>query len=156
MRHMFGFLLGVLVTPALIYGPAWGFVEATGSFDPVAREITDSTRLYGGFAVLGAAGLAIGIIAVARWASPLASLVPALVLVGWSVYFFVEPDRALLLPSDFPPAGSLDAGLQMLLGSGIFALLGLVLVVPTGSPIRWSGRHDEYARYAPERQAEYY
>lgn len=156
MRHAFGFLLGVLLAPAVAYGTAWGYVETSGSFDPVAREITDETRLYGGFAVLAAVGLVMGIVVVARWASPLASLIPALALVGWSVYFFVDPDGALLLPSDAPPAGTLDAGLQTLLGSGVFALIGFVLLVPMGAPRRWR-RHDaEGEQYAPEREPEYY
>jgi hypothetical protein len=156
MRHAFGFLLGVLLTPGLAYGAAWGWVETSGSFDPVAREITDDTRLYGGFAVLAAIGLVMGIVVVAQWISPLASLIPALALVGWSVYFFVDPDRALLLPSDAPPAGSLDAGLQMLLGSGVFALIGFALLVPMGAPRRWRRDRAEPREYAPEREPEYY
>lgn len=155
MRHTFGFLLGVLLTPALAYGAAWGYIQATDSFDPAGREIYDGTRLYGSFALLAAVGLVMGVIVVARWASPFVSLIPALTLIGWSAFFFAVPDRALGLPGDLPPAGPLDAGLRMLLGSGMFALMGCALLVPMGAPRRWAGR-DAADREAEEREAEYY
>ncbi|HEX2316135.1 MAG TPA: hypothetical protein VHJ17_20505 [Thermomonospora sp.] len=144
VRHAVGLVLGVLLTPALVYGLAWSYAQAAGSFDPVAREIADTTRLYGGVALMAAGGLVVGVVVVARWASPLVSLVPALTLVAWTAYFLADPGRALALPADLPPDGSLDhtldSGLRILLGSGTFALLGLVLLVPTGTPHRWARR----------------
>jgi hypothetical protein len=169
VRHTLGLLCGVLLTPALIYGVAWSYAQAAGSFDPVAREITDDTRLQGAVALMAAVGLAAGVVVVSRWASPLLSMVPALTLIGWSVYFFVAPDRALALPSELPPQGPLDptvdSGLRMLLGSGVFALLGFVLLVPTGAPRRWAGRHpgedfgdyeDDEEHAAGRRQPEFF
>lgn len=148
MRHAIGFLLGVLLTPALIYGAAWSYARAAGSFDPVAREIVDATHLYGAMALMAAVGLVVGMLVVARWASPLLSLIPALTLLGWSVFFLVDPGRALELPGELPPAGPLDdtaeTGVRMLLGSGAFAMLGFVLLVPAGTPRRWSGRDDDF------------
>jgi len=57
-----------------------------------------------------------------------------------------------------PPAGELDASLQIMLGSGIFALLGFALLVPTGTPGRWRGRRAEEDEplYTDTRTAEYY
>ncbi|MFD0850707.1 hypothetical protein ACFQ07_00465, partial [Actinomadura adrarensis] len=69
MRHAFGFLLGLLLTPGLAYGAAWGFVQAGQSFDTATQEITDNTRMYGAFALLAAVGLVAGVMIVARWAS---------------------------------------------------------------------------------------
>ncbi|XVQ15095.1 hypothetical protein ACQP1W_21955 [Spirillospora sp. CA-255316] len=144
MRHAFGFLLGVLLTPALAYGAAWGYVQAGQSFDGAGQEITDSTRMYGAFALLAAVGLVTGVIIVARWASPLVSLVPALALLGLSVYFLVDPGRMLDLPGKVPPAGDLDFGLRMLMGSGVYAMMGFALLMPTWAPRRWgAGREDE-------------
>ncbi|GAA2402770.1 hypothetical protein GCM10010191_07900 [Actinomadura vinacea] len=144
MRHAFGFLLGVLLTPALAYGAAWGYVQAGQSFDGAGQEITDSTRMYGAFALLAAVGLVTGVIIVARWASPLVSLVPALALLGLSVYFLIDPGRVLDLPAKVPPAGDLDFGLRMLLGSGIYAMMGFALLMPTWAPRRWGAdREDE-------------
>jgi hypothetical protein len=144
VRHAFGFLLGLVLTPALAYGAAWGYVQAGQSFDGTAQEITDSTRMYGAFALLAAVGLVMGVIIVARWASPLVSLVPALALLGLSVYFLLDPARMLELPGQVPPAGDLDFGLRMLMGSGIYALMGFALLMPTWAPRRWgSDREDE-------------
>ncbi|WP_175596221.1 hypothetical protein [Thermomonospora catenispora] len=165
MRHAIGFLLGVLLTPALIYGVAWSYARAAGSFDPVAREITDATHLYGAMALMAAVGLVVGVLVVARWASPLLSLIPALTLLGWTAFFLVDPGRALELPSELPPEGpledTLEAGVRVLLGSGAFAMLGFVLLVPAGTPRRWSGHgdlDDEGLDEAPagRRQPEYF
>lgn len=145
MRHAFGFVLGVLLTPALVYGAAWGYVQAGQSFDGTGQEITDRTRIYGAFALLAAVGLVMGVVIVARWASPLVSLVPALALLGFSAYFLIDPDRVLDLPGKVPPAGDMDFGLRMLLGSGVFAMMGFALLMPTWAPRRWSPRRDEDA-----------
>lgn len=147
MRHAFGLLLGVVLTPALLYGAAWGYAQAARSFDVAGQEITDRTRIHGSFALLAAVGLVAGVIIVARWASPLVSLVPALVLLGLSAYFLLDPGSALDLPSRVPPAGELDAGLRTLLGSGLYAMVGFALLAPTWAPRRWSSRPDDVPPY---------
>ncbi|GAA4225754.1 hypothetical protein GCM10022254_08360 [Actinomadura meridiana] len=143
MRHTFGFVLGVLLTPGLVYGAAWGYVQAGQSFDGTGQEITDRTRIYGAFALLAAVGLVIGVVVVARWASPLVSLVPALSLLGLSVWFLVDPGGVLDLPGKVPPGGDMDFGLRMLLGSGVYAMMGLALLMPAWAPRRWSSGRDQ-------------
>ncbi|MGI5162900.1 hypothetical protein ACQEU3_00880 [Spirillospora sp. CA-253888] len=142
MRHAFGLLLGVLLTPALLYGAAWGYVQAGQSFDGAGQQITDRTRIYGAFALLAAVGLVMGVVIVARWASPLVSLVPALALLGLSAAFLADPGRILGLPGRVPPAGDLDFGLRMLLGSGVYALMGFALLTPAWAPRRWGRSRD--------------
>lgn len=142
MRHAFGLILGVLLTPGLLYGTAWGYVQAGQSFDGTGQEITDDTRMYGAFALLAAVGLVTGVVIVARWASPLVSLVPALALLGLSGYFLVDPGRVLDLPGEVPPAGDLDTGLRLLLGSGVYAMIGFALLMPTWAPRRWGSRRE--------------
>ncbi|MUN41364.1 hypothetical protein [Actinomadura litoris] len=143
MRHAFGFVLGVLLTPALVYGAAWGYAQAGRSFDGTGQEITDRTRIYGAFALLAAVGLVMGVVIVARWASPLVSLVPALALLGVSAYFLVDPGRVLDLPGKVPPSGDMDFGLRMLLGSGVYGMMGFALLMPTWAPRRWGSAHAE-------------
>jgi len=143
VRHAFGSLFGVLLTPALLYGTAWGYAQAVQSFDAVGQEITDRTRIHGAFALLAAVGLVIGVFIVARWASPLVSLVPALALLALTAYFLVDPGRALDLPDRVPPAGELDVGLRALLGSGLYAMIGFALLAPAWAPRRWSGDPDD-------------
>lgn len=145
MRHAIGFVFGVLLTPGLVYGAAWGYVQAGQSFDGTGQEITDRTRIYGAFALLAAVGLVMGVIIVARWASPLASLVPALALIGFSAWFLIDPDGVLDLPGKVPPSGDMDFGLRMLLGSGVYGMMGLVLLMPAWAPRRWSSGRGEDA-----------
>ncbi|GAA2113009.1 hypothetical protein [Actinomadura alba] len=137
MRHAFGFILGILLTPALAYGAGLASSRAGAALDPIGGSITDRTRLYGALSLMAAVGLVTGVVIVARWASPLASLIPALAFIGWTVFFLVEPRRALQIPEDVPPAGEIDAGLQLMLTSGIFALLGFALLMPAWAPRRW-------------------
>lgn len=143
MRHAFGFVLGVLLTPALVYGAAWGYVQAGRSFDGAGQEITDRTRIYGAFALLAAVGLVMGVVIVARWASPLVSLVPALALVGFTAWFLADPGGVLDLPDEVPPAGEMDSGLRTLLGSGVYGMMGLALLMPAWAPRRWGSGRDE-------------
>jgi hypothetical protein len=140
MRHVLGFVLGVILAPALAYGAGWGFTRAAAALDPVGRTITDRTELYGAFALMAAVGLVLGVVIVARWVSPLATLIPALAMIGWTVYFVLAPKQALDLPGKVPPAGELDTALQALLVSGMFALIGFALLVPMWVPRRWRGR----------------
>ncbi len=138
MRHTFGLILGILLAPALAYGSAWGYVQAGASYDALNQTITDRNRMYGSFALLAAVGLVVGIVVLARWASPLVSLVPALVFIAWTVYFLISPATAQELPTHVPHDDQLDTGLRILLGYGVFAVFGFALLVPAWAPRRWS------------------
>lgn len=143
VRHLFGFVLGALLAPALAYGTGWGYSRAADSFDPVSKVIFARTQLYGALAVMAAIGLVIGVIIVARWASPLMSLIPALALIGWTVYFLVAPAQALELPAKVPLARDVDGGLRMMLGTGVFGLMGVGLFMTSWAPRRWPSRRKE-------------
>jgi hypothetical protein len=145
VRHILGFLLGIVLAPALAYAAGWGATRSDSALDPLAHTITDKTRLYGAFALMGAAGLVTGVVIVARWASPMISLVPALAFIAWSGYFLFAPQTALDLPDQVPPAGDLDEGLRTVLGSGVLALIGLALLTPAWTGWRWrpAARVDE-------------
>lgn len=147
MRHTFGFILGVLLAPGLLYGSAWGFSQAAKAVDVGGEDITDRTRLYGALAMLAAVGLVMGIVIVARWASPLAALLPALGMIGLTIYFLASPGGALDLAQHVPPAGDLDAALRALLASGIYGLMGFALLVPAWTPRRWAGGDEEGGSY---------
>ncbi|WP_131743445.1 hypothetical protein [Actinomadura roseirufa] len=149
MRHAFGFVVGVLLTPALLYGAAWGYVQAGRSFDGAGQEFTDRSRVLGAFALLAAVGLVTGVVIVARWASPLVSLVPAVALLGLSACFLVDPAGVLDLPGKVPPSGDMDFGLRMLLGSGVYGMMGFALLMPAWAPRRWGAPHGVEA---PERE----
>lgn len=143
VRHVFGFLVGVVLAPAMAYGTGWGYSRAVESFDPVGKTIFASTQLYGAFAVMAAIGLVIGVIIVAKWASPLMSLIPAIGLIGWTVFFLVAPDQALELPDQLPLSSEVGTGLRMMLGTGVFGLMGVALFMPAWAPRRWASRRGE-------------
>jgi hypothetical protein len=137
VRHILGFLLGIVLTPAMAYAAGWGATRSDSAVDPLAHTITDPTRLYGAFALMAAVGLGAGVIIVAKWASPLISLVPALAFIAWSGVFLFAPQTALDLPGKIPPGGDLDDGLRTLLGSGVLALVGFALLTPAWTGWRW-------------------
>jgi hypothetical protein len=137
VRHILGFLLGIVLTPAMAYAAGWGATRSDSAVDPLAHTITDRTRLYGAFALMAAVGLGTGVIIVAKWASPLISLVPALAFIAWSGFFLIAPQTALDLPAKIPPGGDLDDGLRTLLGSGVLAMLGFALLTPAWTGWRW-------------------
>ncbi|ROO84229.1 hypothetical protein EDD29_1749 [Actinocorallia herbida] len=137
MRHALGFLLGILLIPALAYGMAWGYARATASVNHLDLTIADTTQFYGAFATMGAVGLLFGIFMMARWASPFVSLFPAVAYLYWSGWYLVEPAKAAALVTRIPPGGELDTALQGLLTSGFFALAGFALIVPMWTPGRW-------------------
>ncbi|HEU5160171.1 MAG TPA: hypothetical protein VFU43_24455 [Streptosporangiaceae bacterium] len=139
VRHILGFLLGIVLTPAMAYAVGWGAARSESAVDPLADTITDTKRLYGAFALMAAAGLVTGVVIVARWASPMVSLVPALAFIGWSVWFLLATRTALDLPGKVPPAGDLDEGLRTMLGTGVFALAGFALLTPAWTGWRWGG-----------------
>lgn len=139
IRHTFGLILGILLTPALAYGSAWGYEQAGASFNAVNQSISDRTRMIGSFSLLAAVGLVAGIIILARWASPLVSLIPALAFIAWTGYFLASPVGALNLAGHLPFRGTLDTGLRVLLSYGVFGMLGFALLVPSWAPVRWSG-----------------
>ena len=145
VRHILGFLVGIVLTPALAYAAGWGATRSDSAVDPLSHTITDKTRLYGAFALMAAVGLVTGVVIVAKWTSPMISLVPALAFIAWSGYFLFAPQTALDLPEKIPPAGDLDEGLRTLLGSGVLALLGFALLAPAWTGWRWrpAARLDE-------------
>lgn len=151
VRHLFGFVMGVVLAPALAYGMGWSYARAADSFDPVGKVIFARTQIYGGFAVMAAVGLVVGVVIVARWASPLMSLLPALAFIGWTVYFLVDPAKALDLPDKTPVPDDIGNALDVILGTGFLGLLGLALFMPAWVPGRWSRPRAEPEAAVPER-----
>ncbi|MEV7969816.1 hypothetical protein AB0O34_28125 [Sphaerisporangium sp. NPDC088356] len=149
MRHFLGLLLGVVVTAVLLVGAGWASQDvlrgmagaanaATGTVDPVR----DTKALIGLGAML-AAGLILGLVVAGR-VSPLATFVPSMVLLAWTVIYVLDVTRALGLaptdPSMNPMIVQAGKGMRQLLGTGVFAMLGIALFIPVLMPSRWAGR----------------
>jgi hypothetical protein len=84
---------------------------------------------------LAAVALLVGLALLIRWVSPLATGLPGLVLLGWTVLYVVSPLRAV----DYIPlkAHSVGLGFAGLGTTGLLGASGIVLVLPLFFPSRW-------------------
>lgn len=146
MRHVFGFVFGFLVAGILLLGTGWATQGAV-------RRPEDAVALLGhtpvlvGLGAMGAVGLVFGLVLAGR-VSPMAVFVPSIVLLCWTVVYVLDVDRALSLVPDAPglPPDLLRAGqgMQTLLTSGVYAMMGIALFIPVLMPSRWARpEHDD-------------
>jgi hypothetical protein len=142
MRHLYGAAMAVLLAAAIFFGASWGYVrvfrvpvpvdQVTGS--PAGSLVHNHHFLIGGGIML-AVGLAVGLAMVIPWVSPLASGLPGLVLMAWSgLYLFDVKDAIRLIPLKHYDYG---VGFELLLTTGLLAMLGIAMVVPLFIPSRW-------------------
>ncbi|GII57222.1 hypothetical protein Pth03_56110 [Planotetraspora thailandica] len=150
MRHFFGLVLGVIVAAALLLGGGWASQEtvraAAQNLDP-AKD----TRILIAVGVMAVVGLLVGLVLIGK-VSPLATFIPSLVLLAWTVVYVLDVSRAASLAptgastqADLAQAGQ---GMLNLLSTGVYGMLGVALFVPVLMPSRWAGpvrdADDEY------------
>jgi hypothetical protein len=135
VRHVIGIFLAVVTAAALFFGACWGVTRI------IALHVTANP--HAGHPLTSLHGLlAVGVVALAPRASPLASGLPGLVMLGWSALWIVG-SRYTLRYMPFP--GTQQAsGLTFLLDHGILLMLGALLIVALFVPSRWR-RTEEYA-----------
>jgi hypothetical protein len=148
MRHVFAFILAVVLVGVLIAGGGWG----VGRLGALQQDGTGLTSTSGAIAlaVMLGAGLLIGLLLVVPAVSPLATGLPGLALIGWSVLLVVNTSRAERL---LHLNGDIAAGVHTLLTSGVLALLGMAMVVPMFAPSRWRRRGSDGDDFAPRSTA---
>ncbi len=141
MRHVIGFLLGILVTAALLFGTGWATQGAVLGAANLIAPVNQSQVLVA-LGAIAAAGLVLGLVLVARL-SPLTVFVPSIVLLAWTVVYVLDVGRAMNLApvaenlqQDLVRAGR---GMQTLLASGIYLMMGIALFIPVLMPSRWAG-----------------
>lgn len=143
MRHFVGLLVGLVVTGVLLIGGGWAVQQALGGIGttPVVGQ-----KLWIALGVMGAIGLVLGLVVAGR-ISPLATFVPSMVLLAWTVVYALDMNRALSLVPTEPSVNQLvrdvATGDKTLLTSGVWALVGVALFIPVLMPSRWSRRHDD-------------
>jgi len=166
-RHILGVLLGIVVVPA-IFGALF---EANERQKAVLQTFqTTGTDHWAEMACFAAVAVIIGGVSGSR-ISPLASLVPGLVIGGFGVLWVVQPNNR---SDTLFPAG-LRASYVTFGVSGLYLVIGGALLVASLFPARWrhrfpasAGRHsvdnadygdtpqqpgyDEYAGGAPALQ----
>ncbi|MFI7464829.1 hypothetical protein ACIBUQ_21355 [Nonomuraea sp. NPDC049377] len=145
LRHLAGLLIGVVVTAAVLGGGGWAVQQALASA-AITPPPPDNQKMWIALGAMAAVGLVVGLVVAGR-ISPLATFVPSMVLLAWTVVYALDTGRALSL---IPDAASVHqivrdagAGDRTLLTTGVLALLGVVLFIPVLMPSRWSRPHDD-------------
>ncbi|GII63915.1 hypothetical protein Skr01_40000 [Sphaerisporangium krabiense] len=152
MRHFLGLLLGVVVTAVLLAGTGWasqdaarGMASAAAGAANAVDPVRDTKALVGLGAML-VAGLLLGLVLAGR-VSPLATFVPSMALLAWTVIYALDVNRALSLAPTDPALDPLivqaGKGMQDLLARGVYALAGIALFIPVLMPSRWASRRDD-------------
>ncbi|MEU7880850.1 hypothetical protein ACGFIJ_21715 [Microbispora bryophytorum] len=140
MRHFFGLLLGVVVAAAVLLGGGWASQEAVRGAAQGVDPAKD-TRMLIALGVMAVVGLLLGLVLVGR-VSPLATFIPSMALLAWTVVYVLDVSRAASLVPTGPSvqAELLQAGrgMLMLLSTGVYGLLGVALFLPVLMPSRWA------------------
>jgi hypothetical protein len=144
MRHRIGIVLAVIMTGALFFSGAWGYLRLLRPPAPADQLsglpagggslISEHHVLLALAAVAGPALLAGILIAVPR-ISPLAAGLPGLLLLAWTGLYLVSVRQAAdLIPLRADPFG---AGFEAMLFNGVLGAAGLAMIVPMFVPSRW-------------------
>jgi hypothetical protein len=147
MRHLFGIVLAVVTAAAIFFGAGWAMTRITNSSLLFTSHASKSNMAA--LATLAGIGLLIGIVVAVRRISPLAAGLPGIALIAWSVLFAFNTPRGLqAVPLKNHAFGQ---GFTELLGLGVTALAGAVLIIPLFMPSRWRrwDREDDYYSDVP-------
>lgn len=136
MRHVTGFILALVLAAVVFAGGGWGVGRIM--FLQHGAIALDSKSGIQALAALVGAGLLLGILLAVPAVSPLATGLPGLALLGWTVLLVVSASQAQrLIPVHH---GNIASGWQLLLTSGVLAVLGAAMIVPLFLPSRWRRR----------------
>ncbi|MEW9529309.1 hypothetical protein [Microbispora sp. NPDC049125] len=142
MRHFFGLLLGVVVAAALLVGGGWASQEAVRGAAQSIDPVKDG-RVLLAIGVMALVGVLLGLILVGR-VSPLATFIPSMALLAWTVVYVLDVSRAVSLaptgPSIQQELVQAGRGMLTLLSTGVYGLIGVALFIPVLMPSRWAGR----------------
>ncbi|NUR92394.1 MAG: hypothetical protein HOY71_50690 [Nonomuraea sp.] len=133
----------MFVTAVLLGGGGWAVQQALGS---AAASPATGQKMWIALGAMAAVGLVVGLVVAGR-VSPLATFVPSLVLLAWTVVYALDVNRALSFIPDEPSVNGIirDAGFgdKTMLTTGVFALLGVAMFIPVLIPSRWARRDYE-------------
>jgi hypothetical protein len=137
MRHLLGVIFGVVLAAALVAGGGWGYNRLARAMTLASPHLTSTRSLLALAALLGT-GLLLGLLLAGPWVSPLATVLPGLAALGWTALYVVSQHRAIqLVPLKSSHAGQ---GAEVLLETGVYALLGIAMLIPLFVPSRWRRR----------------
>ncbi|WP_308168944.1 hypothetical protein [Nonomuraea sp. NEAU-A123] len=145
------------MTAAVLGGGGWAVQQALSS---AAANPAGGQKMWIALGSMAAVGLVVGLVVAGR-VSPLATFVPSMVLLAWTVVYSLDVNRAISLIPDEPSVNQIirDIGFgdKTMLTTGVFALLGVAMFIPVLMPSRWARRHeDEDEDYEESPQGSYY
>jgi hypothetical protein len=140
MRHFFGFLVGVVVAAGLLAGGGWAAQEMGRGVSENLDPVSDPRMLIAlGVTVL--LGVLVGL-PLAMRTSPLATFVPAVALLAWTVVYVLDVSTATgIVPTGaavHPELALAGKGMITLLSTGVYGLLGTAMFIPVLMPSRWA------------------
>lgn len=105
-----------------------------------------SQSLWIALGSMAAVGLVVGLVVAGR-VSPVATFIPSMVLLAWTVVYALDTNRALTMLPDGPSVHQIVreavTGSKTMLTTGVLALLGVALFIPVLMPSRWSRPYDD-------------
>jgi hypothetical protein len=142
MRHLIGIGLAVVLSAAIFFGGGWAYnrlltrdLGSASSLPAGSGNFMSNSVVTTGLAAMAGVALLIGLALLIRWVSPLATGLPALVLLAWTALYVASPTRAVrYIPLK---AHNVGLGFEGLGPTGILAAAGVVLVMPLFFPSRW-------------------
>jgi len=136
-------LIGLVVTAAVLGGGGWAVQQAVVSSQ---SALQGSQSLWIALGSMAAVGLVVGLVVAGR-VSPVATFIPSMVLLAWTVVYALDTNRALTMLPDGPSVHQIVreavTGSKTMLTTGVFALLGVALFIPVLMPSRWSRPYDD-------------
>jgi hypothetical protein len=137
MRHLFGIILGIALGAALFVAGGWGFHGLNVLALSTHPHLTSTNALISIGTLLGA-GLLLGLLMAVPQVSPLATAIPGVAALAATALYVASPARALsLIPMKHTNFG---LGAHAMLVTGVYALLGIAMLVPLFVPSRWRKR----------------
>lgn len=140
MRHLIGVVLAAVMWVAILFGASWAvirlFIVSQISF-VVPSRLPGSA--FEAAAVAVATGVLAGVLLVLRPISPLATGLPGIALLAWSLLFLVSPRHGLELIPFSLTSNQFGEGFSEMLSEGFTAVIGAIFVIPLFVPSRWRG-----------------
>jgi hypothetical protein len=139
MRHVYGVALAVVMAAAVFFAAGWAYVRITAERailgTTLPSSLTHNTHIMEGVGILAAVGLLAGLLMVVPWVSPVATGLPGVVLVAWTVLFVLNTHDG----TKYIPLKTYDTGFgfEQLLTNGLLGAVGLAMITPMFVPSRW-------------------
>ncbi|PSK98924.1 hypothetical protein CLV63_104148 [Murinocardiopsis flavida] len=131
MRHVVGFIVGMMLAPIVLIGLGWAYPRLAAIAARDGATFVSATGLSA-VGVLSVLAVLLGLSAAAPRLTPLLPGIAGLSLVGVTAAHVMRPE----LIGRLPAVPGMD-GAQTLLALGVFLPLSVALIVPMFLPARW-------------------